>query len=256
MGTAQPAVDAAPPHPGAFPAVSSTAAVAARLPGLDGPLRPPVSAVPDLNAIPEDAPVTPGLPTAPADSAAPTAGATGDPAHERPAAGSLLRDSDGSLPATERAADQPSHHPLANGYPLSHGPTPADGSVPAVEQPLATAEPGGIPATDQHGAAKVAASTVGKTAVQNASVPELAAEAPPVLADPAEASADGVSFPAEADGTAQDDAPPTVPAIAAQAPVPMADVAGTVAAAEASAMASADRAVAVQEAMEVRRDPS
>ena len=255
-----------PPHPGAFPAVAPSNAAAAAaaaavtgLPGLDGALSrsftPSAAAVPDLNAIPEDGVLPSGLLPAPAVSAAsaePLTSAAGHPPHEQTAAGLAPK----TLIEGQTSADQPAEQqpqvPMANG----HLPNPgADTPAQVTADRTAAAGEDGQPRP----AAGAAAADV---AAQPGSGLTPAAEAHPSSDDPSSASVatDGAAAQkvSPADGAAQDAPQPAAPAVAAQQPGSAAEQggAGTVAAAEAAAMAVADRAVAIEEAMEVRRDRS
>ena len=253
------------PHPGAFPAlVPSTTASATPLPGVDGPLgRPSASAVPDLNAIPEDAALPSGpltSPTISAASALPDATANGGPPHHQPAAARPSETVDGGQAAPAQHAEQRSQPALANGYLLqTPGAEATTGSLVTADPPAkapagSTAAPGEpVPLEPAAGAAAAA------SAAQPGSGPGAAAEATQQPDGPDAASADAAGAAARpsstAGGAAQDAPQYAAPAVAAQQPDSAAEHggAGTVAAAEAAAMVKAERAVAVEEAMEVRR---
>ena len=260
------------PHPGAFPAhapstAEATAAIATSLPDLDGLLsKTPASAVPDLNAIPEDAALPSGpLPPPAVSMASEIFGATAN--GDRPQGQAEARMPTGAVgegqPAPAQRAEQQSQPPPANGYlPSPRAEAAGDGPV-AADPPAAKVPAGSAAAPGEHGTAAPAASAAAAdSAALPGSGPSTSAEAHPLPTEPDAASAGAVgaapqpgSSAAEA---AQDGPRPAVPAAAAQQPGSAAEHggAGTVAAAEAAAMAVADRAIAVEEAMEVRPGPS
>lgn len=254
------------PHPGAFPAVApsnnaaAAAAAATRLPGLDGPLSrsftPSAAAVPDLNAIPEDGVLPSGPLPPPAGSAAPAeplAITGGSPLHKQTAAGAAPKTLIEGQTTADRPAEQQPELPMASG----HLPNPS-ADTPAQVTANSTAAAG------EHGQPQLAASTAAADpAAQPGGGLESAEEAHPPSDDPNLASVATVGAAAQegssAGGAAQDAPQPAAPAVAAQQPGSAAAEqggAGTSAAAEAAVMAAADRAVAVEEAMEVRRDAS
>ncbi len=250
-----------PPHPGAFPAIAhnssaAAAAVAIRLPGLDSALSrsftPSAAAVPDLNAIPEDGVLASGPLPPPAGGAAavdPLANAGGGPPLEHTAGGMPVRSPAEGQAVPDRPAEQQAELPMANGYLPNPG---ADMPAQATEDSTAAAGEGGQPPS-------AASAAAAEPAAQPGSGLNSAAEAHPSSDDPKSASVatNGAAAPkgSPAERAAQDAPQRTAPAIAAQQPGSAAEQggAGTVAAAEAGIMAVADRAVAVEEAMEVRQ---
>ena len=223
---------------------------------------PPASAVPDLNAIPEDAPLPSEPLPPPAASAvpAPSAQVVGV-LQDQPAPAVLQKSLEQGQGAPEEPGKQQPYPPLANGYLPKPG-APAAESTFRTTGTLAEAPVVGSLAVGVHGTADSSAVTAANHSVQHASAPETAAAAisAPAMADPSQAPAAGVSVAAQPDlpdQPAPDKPSLAAPAISVQEAGPPAEVgaAGTTAAAEASAMLTADRAVAIEEAMEVRHEP-
>ena len=254
MGTLQaPALGkgALPPHPGAFPAHHGPGA-ATRLPGLNGPLSPPLlSVIPDLNATPEASPAGPGALPAPNSGALPTTAPAGLAAQKSAAAAVPLDGVIQAPAAISKPPEQPGHEQHANGYCSAED---AQAGVALAAAPHLAEVPPSAAAFAQNtqlppADARNAFGAAGPPAAPTAPAKSQPAMAPAPLDGPT--AMQGLPSPVAAK---TDEAPSIGPSSSAPEPpsAPQPSAAGPAAAAKAAGMSSAERAADMDEVLEVR----